>query len=80
MKEVDLLHKGAEITHISWSTNGQVLIIADTLGRVSTLVSQISLNSNYTVTMVAQQTDDNLMAIVGLTWLASEKQVRNPSD
>lgn len=75
VKQIELLHNGTDIDHLSWSPNGQILAIADGLGRLSFLSLQIALNSGYVVRRAIEQNDDSLMAIVGLSWLSFEKQV-----
>ena len=75
VKQVESIHRGNEISHLSWSPNGQILAITDALGQLSFLSLQISLNRGFIVRRAIMQADDSLMAIVGLSWLAFEKQV-----
>lgn len=75
VKQVESIHRGNEISNLSWSPNGQILAVADVLGQLSFLSLQVALNRGYVVRRAIQQADDSLMAIVGLSWLAFEKQV-----
>jgi hypothetical protein len=66
---------GQQIVHLSWNPSGSELAVVDMLGRLSIFTIYIAVNRlNQSRSSIVDQEDD-LGAIVGMSWLNVERMV-----
>ncbi|KAL8736286.1 MAG: hypothetical protein Q9166_000441 [cf. Caloplaca sp. 2 TL-2023] len=83
---VTMIHTGHTLKHLSWNHSGTELAVADTLGNISVFSLLVSINRCSVSRRCVLGAEDNLSAIVGLTWLNQDRQlllhgpaVKNPN-
>lgn len=74
-KIIAVAHNGNPLKHLSWSHSGTELAVADILGNISVFTLAIAINHCTVSRRCALGTEDNLSAIVGLSWLNQDRSV-----
>jgi mediator of RNA polymerase II transcription subunit 16 len=66
---------GQQIVHLSWNPSGSELAVVDTLGRLSIFTIYIAVNRLSLSRSGVVDQEDDLGAIVGMSWLNIERMV-----
>lgn len=73
--EVSAVHSEHAIVHLSWNHTGNDLAIVDEYGQISVFTILIALNRLTVSRRCIIDPEDNLSALVGFTWLNTERMV-----
>jgi hypothetical protein len=73
--EVSAVHSEHTIVHLSWNHMGNDLAIVDMYGQISVFTILIALNRLTVSRRCIIDPEDNLCALVGFTWLNTERMV-----
>lgn len=76
IQQVQSLHEGAYLAHLSWNHSGSDLAIVDVMGRISIFSIIVAMNRMITSRSCLADQDDDLNAVAGLFWLNPERSVR----
>lgn len=74
-KIIAVVHNGNPLKHLSWSHSGTELAVTDILGNISVFSLAVAINHCTVSRRCALGTEDNLSAIVGLSWLNQDRSV-----
>ena len=74
--QIQALHEGYLLEHLSWSYSGSDLAIIDTMGRLSIFSVAIVSNQMSPSRSCLVDQEDDLSAISGMSWLSPERKVR----
>ncbi len=74
-KIIAVTHNGIPLKHLSWSHSGTELAVTDILGNISVFSLAIAINHCTVSRRCALGAEDNLSAIVGLSWLNQDRSV-----
>lgn len=68
-------HGNIDLVHLSWSHTGNELAIVDRLGRISIYTLSVAINRFNISRRCNVDSEDDLGAVVGMTWLYADKPV-----
>jgi len=77
--QINVIHDGQPIIHLSWNVVGSDLAIVDALGRLSIFTVYISIDRLNCVRAAVMDQDDDLSPLVGFWWLNTDKPVKFPN-
>ena len=69
------VHSDHRIVHLSWNHTANELAIVDIFGQISIYVVLIVINRIHCARRCVVDPEDNLNAVVGLTWLNTDRMV-----
>lgn len=75
LSHINLVHEGQQLIYLSWNPLGTELATVDALGRISIFTMAIAINRLNPTRPGTSDQEDDLGAIVYLTWLNPERQV-----
>ena len=73
--EVSTVHSDHQIAHLAWNPMGKDIAIIDVFGQISTFTNLIIMNHIHIARRCVIDPEDNLSAVVGFTWLNTERTV-----
>jgi mediator of RNA polymerase II transcription subunit 16 len=73
---ISKIFKGRKLCHIIWSHTGHELLVVDVFGRLAIFTVFITINRLAASKTWTAEPEDNLNALVGVTWLIAKRLVR----
>lgn len=72
---VSTVHSDHRIVHLSWNHTANELAIVDIFGQISIYIVLVVINRMHCARRCVVDPEDNLSAVVGLTWLNTDRMV-----